>query len=139
MSQENLDSINIELVVNAVQDGQRVWMHGDVEILINGIKPYSEGDIVDSELLFKSLISEGDFFIFSCCCGLPECGGWTKGINVIHQTDNTIWTDMDNDKKWIFDKAKMESDIEELKKEVLFYKKYFLNKEIEYVGVGYNW
>lgn len=134
-----MDSIYIELVVNAVQNGQDVWMQGDVEILINGIKPYNEGDIIDSEILFKSLKNEGDFFIFSCNCGVPECVGWTKGINVTHQTYNTIWTDMDNEKKWTFDKAKMESDIQDLKKKVHFYKEYFLTKGIDYVGVGYNW
>ncbi len=134
-----MDTINIELVVTAAQDGQDVWMQGNIEILINGEKPYNEGDIVDSEILFKSIKTQGNFFIFSCNCGVPKCGGWKKGINVEHQTNKTIWIDEDNDKKWTFDKERMISDIQDLKEEVHFYKDYFLKKGIDYVGVGYNW
>jgi len=73
---QQLDSIYIELIVLASQmDIENVWMQGDLEILINGEKPYSENDIIDLDCFLKSLESDGEYFIFSCNCGIPECGG----------------------------------------------------------------
>lgn len=70
---EYTDSIRIELKVTASQmSADNIWMQGDLEIFINGEKPYSEGDIVDADALLNSLNSDGEYFIFSCCCGIPE-------------------------------------------------------------------
>jgi len=37
------------------------------------------------------------------------------------------------------DKAKIEKDLKIVRNEVNIYKQYFKQKEIEYVGVGYDW
>lgn len=135
---EDLDTIYIELVVTASQM-DKVWMQGGIEIRIGNKKPYSEGDIVETEALLKSMKADGEYFIFSCCCGSHECGGWKKGIKVEHENEFVMWTDLNNGNKWMFDKKRMEEDILEIREEVTNYKKYFKEKEIEYVGVGYNW
>jgi len=137
---QQLDSIYIELIVLASQmDIENVWMQGDLEILINGEKPYSENDIIDLDCFLKSLESDGEYFIFSCNCGIPECGGWLKGIKVIHKEKTIQWINLNNQKTWLLDKAKIEKDLKIVRNEVNIYKQYFKQKEIEYVGVGYDW
>jgi hypothetical protein len=116
-----------------------VWMQGDLEIIINGMKPYAEGDIVDVEGLLASLESDGEHFIFSCSCGMPECSGWTTGIKVLHQGGVIRWIDENHGKTWHFDKNKMEEDLKTVHQEVKTFKEYFNQKDIRYVGVGYHW
>jgi hypothetical protein len=137
--EKKLDRISIELRVTAVQMKLDVWMQGNLEITINGQKPYSESDIVDCDLLLKSLELDGEYFIFSCSCGNPECGGWTKGIKVAHKGNTIEWIDCDNDKTWHLDKTSIEDDMKVIRKEVRIFKQYFKSKGIKYVGVGYTW
>lgn len=138
MPQQFSDSINIELVVTAVQMDKQIWMQGNLEILINGEKPYNESDIIDSEELFKSINKNGKYFIFSCCCGIPKCSNWEKGIDVIHKDKNIIWIDNNNKRSWTLSKERIENDLKEAKEEAISYKQFFENKDIEYVGFGYN-
>ena len=138
--EEPIDSINIELLVQAVQmESDNIWMQGDLEILINGEKPYAESDIIDVDKLLESLKSDGEFFIFSCNCGVPACSGWEKGINVTHNDNKIIWKNENSNKSWRLEKSRMEDDLNLIRTEVQNYKKYFFEKGIEYVGVGYNW
>lgn len=137
---KTLDTINIELIVQAVQmDENDIWMQGDLEILINGEKPYSEGDIINVDVFLESLKSDGEYFIFSCNCGIPECSGWKKGITVRHNGNNIIWSNGNSDDVWLLEKNRINEDLNEIKSEILNYKKYFSEKGIEYVGIGYNW
>jgi hypothetical protein len=136
---EDLDSVTIELKVIAVQMGLDIWMQAQLEILINGTKPYFESDIINSEILLKSIESDGEYYIFSCNCGVPECSGWIKGINVTHQGRKTKWIDFNSDRIWYLDRDKMENDLKIIQEEVKLFKQYFDKKQIEYVGVGYNW
>jgi hypothetical protein len=136
---EKLNRISIELIVSAVKMEQRVWMQGDLEITINGEKPYSESDIVDAAVLLESLESDGEYFIFSCICGVPECGGWATGIKVTHKGNIIEWIDSNNDKTWYLEKNEIESHLKSIRKEVKFFKQYFKKKGIDYVGVGYSW
>ena len=133
-----LDTIYIELVVTAAK-GKDIWMQGDIEIRIGNQKPYNEEDIVDTFALLESMESDGEYFIFSCVCGLPECSGWNKGIIVSHQENTIKWIDPNNGKDWLFNKNSMLEDIANIRTEVAVYKQYFKEKGISYVGVGYDW
>ncbi|MCR4030598.1 MULTISPECIES: hypothetical protein [Flavobacterium] len=133
-----LDTITIELKVTAVQGESDIWMQGDLEITINGEKPYSHSDIVDSYTMLESLESNGKYFIFSCCCGLPQCSGWNNGIEVIHEENNIKWIDSDHNRTWNFDRKKIEEDLNNINKEVKIYKKFFNEKQIDYVGFGFG-
>jgi hypothetical protein len=138
--QTSTDSISIELVVAAAQmSAENIWMQGDLEININGQKISADSDIINAELLIESLQSEGEFFIFSCSCGLPECSGWIKGIQVTHMGDAIKWTDANKGRTWNLERHKMESDLATIREEVNIYKDFFRQKQIKYVGVGYNW
>jgi hypothetical protein len=138
---EKLDSISIELLVQACQlSEQDIWFQGDLEIRINGIKPYEEmSDIIDVDAFLKSLETDGEYYIFSCNCGIPECSGWIKGISVEHKEQTIVWTNKNSQEVWILDRSKIEKDLIGIRKEILNYKNYFAEKKIEYVGVGYNW
>lgn len=135
--EKQLDSIHIELNVTAVQaEDIDIWMQGNIEILINGEKPYSEGDIVDAYQLLKSMESNGRYFIFSCCCGIPQCSGWKDGIEVIHQENNIKWIDSNYNRIWLFDK--IQEDLKTINDEVVVFKNFFKEKQIDYVGYGYD-
>ena len=136
--EKKLDVISIELKVTAVQMNSEIWMQGDLEITINSIKPYTENDIIDYDVLFKSLEANGEYFIFSCCCGVPDCGGWTNGIIVTHEENIVQWMEPNSNRTWNFDKSCIEDNLKNIIEEVKIFKLYFSEKQIEYVGFGYN-
>ncbi len=137
---EKLDSINIEVIVEAVQlDSVNIWMQGDLEIQINGKKPCGENDIINIDILIKSLESDGEYYIFSCNCGVPKCSGWIHGIDVKHKENTVIWTNINTKESWVLDRQKIENDLKDIREEVKNYKLFFTKKQIKYVGVGYNW
>lgn len=113
-------------------------MHGDIEIIINGERPYINGEIVDTSVLLQSLKSDGEYFIFCCNCGFPECSGREEGIKVFHKDDTVQWTDSFINKTWIFDKNLIEKTLTEIDEKVKVFKKFFKEKEINYVGYGYD-
>lgn len=134
-----LDIIYIELKVYAVlSDADNIWMQGDIEILINGEKPYPEDDIINASALQESLVKDGEYFVFSCCCGNPECSGWMKGIKVTHSENILKWENLNNNRTWNLEKNKIEEYLKNINEEVKIFKKYFADKQIEYVGFGYN-
>lgn len=139
---DNLDSIYLELVVTACQSlyDEDIWMQGKLEIRLNSEKPYSDFDIIDVDEFIKSLEQDGEFSIFSCCCGIPECSGWEFGIQVSHLEEGIIkWKNPNNGKIWHFSKQRVEDDLIDIREEVANYKYFFNQKGIEYVGIGYNW
>lgn len=133
-----VDTISVELKVVAVQMNLDFWMQGDLEITINGEKPYSDSDIIDTENLLNSFKTHGEYFIFSCCCGIPECSSWKESIKVIHEGNIIKWIDPNNNRAWHFDKNNIQEDLKNVNEELTIFKKYFSEKGIEYVGFGYN-
>ncbi|NOQ75906.1 MAG: hypothetical protein GQ574_28125 [Crocinitomix sp.] len=136
---EQIDTIYIELVVLAARSGQQsIQMEGGLEIRINGVKPYEDGDVIDCSQLSDSLNSPGSYFIFSCSCGFPGCAGYEHGIQVLYEEDKVIWKDCDSDKTWCFDRQKMMKRMHDLRKEAKDYRLFFIKREINYVGFGYE-
>jgi hypothetical protein len=136
----NLDSVNLELIVTACQmEADNIWMQGDLEIRLNTEKPYADSDIINVDEFLKSLEQDGEFSIFSCCCGIPACSGWKFGIQVLHLAGIIKWTNPNNGKTWSFSKQKVENDLILIREELTNYKYFFNQRKIEYVGVGYNW
>ena len=132
------DKILLELNVTAVQMDLDIWMQGDLQITINGIKPYKDEEIIDVPVFLKSLESDGNYFIFSCNCGLPECSGRTEGIQVFHDNNIIRWIDNLGNNIWYFDKTTLKEDLKNIYEKVLIFKKYFAEKQIDYVGFGYH-
>ncbi len=46
---------------------------------------------VDLDELLRSIHSNGEFFILTCWCGVPECAGIEKGVQVNHENDFIFW------------------------------------------------
>lgn len=133
-----LDSILLELVVTACQmDANKIWMQGDLEIRLNSKKPYADSDIINVPELLNCLEKNGEFFIFSCCCGIPECSGWERGIQVQHEDEMIKWTDLNNGTIWHFSKEKIKADLIDIQKEAANFKLFFDQKGIKYVGFCY--
>lgn len=120
-------------------DADRIWMQGDLEIRFNGEKPYADSDRVDAVALLESMERDGEYFIFTCCCGVPSCSRWKNGIGVSKEKELTTWTDLNTGKAWNFDTNKQMTDMDDIRKQVKIYKDFFEKKGIEYVGVGYDW
>ncbi|MDN5478564.1 MAG: hypothetical protein L0G39_16645 [Chryseobacterium sp.] len=136
---KHLDIFYVDLVVTACQMGENhIWMQGDLDIKFNNEKPYADSDIINIEEFLNSIHSDGEFEIFSCCCGVPECSGWIKGIEVLHIDNQFVkWTNLNNGKTWLFEKQSLEEGMKQVEEEVENYKKFFKEKGIDYVGYGY--
>jgi hypothetical protein len=136
--EKHLDVIGLELKVVAVQMNLEIWMQGDLEVTLNGEKPYSDHEIVNYQSLLKSFERSGKYYIFSCSCGIPECSNWKEGITVIHEENTVKWIDSNRNRVWHFDKSNIWYDLKNINKEVKIFKRYFTKKQIEYVGFGYE-
>jgi hypothetical protein len=97
------------------------------EIWIDG-QHIEESHAVDLRQLFLSLSQAGEFFIFTCGCGIAGCASILKGVVVEHELDNVHWRffspvsskNFTSKKKWlnkakqveyIFDKKQMVANI----------------------------
>jgi hypothetical protein len=78
---------------------QVVPQGGRLKLLVDGkpiVLPVGEdrnleGPPVDLLELCRSTSTDGEFWIFTCGCGVPECNGIHSGIQVIHQGSFTLW------------------------------------------------
>lgn len=75
---------------------QGIWFAGVsiVSALIDGdtlaeINPELDGVLIVFEELQASTQAFGRYFIFTCACGLAECGGW-DGIDVTIEGQQSI-------------------------------------------------
>ncbi|WP_335194968.1 hypothetical protein [Nostoc sp.] len=63
------------------------------EIIVNGQRLTDfTSYAVNLEELIQSIDRDGQFYIITCWCGVPECAGVTKGVNVFHNQDLISWT-----------------------------------------------
>ncbi|MBA3683362.1 MAG: hypothetical protein H0W73_19685 [Bacteroidetes bacterium] len=51
--------------------------------------------------LVESLNGTGEYLIFTCVCGVADCGGWDK-VKVTHNDNKIIWVFSFNEKQHIF-------------------------------------
>ena len=77
------------------------------------------GGAVFFDELRKSALSPGDYLIFTCLCGVADCGGWQK-VTVAHQRDVLSWAFEYADKKYKFqfDRYDYRMEIEKIKQQV---------------------
>ena len=133
-----MDSIDIELVINAQEFNENFHMHASIEVTINSSHPYEIGDIVDASELFKSMKDDGIYYLFTCCCGMADCSHWGKGIDVKH-TENTItWTNNTSFTSWQFERTILEENLKEITGQLKKFKQFFDSKDIECTGLLYD-
>lgn len=46
---------------------------------------------IDISALYNSAQGSGEFFIWTCDCGIPECAGIHYGIQVTHTAQTVVW------------------------------------------------
>lgn len=66
--------------------------------------------------LVKSCQTEGEFYIFTCECGEPQCGGIYHGVNVVHLTEIVVWDLLINgtEHQFKFDPTKYQNNIDKV-------------------------
>jgi hypothetical protein len=62
----------------------------DQEIWIDGVC-VEASHIVDLNELINSLSQSGEFFIFTCECGIAGCAGIEEGVQVSHESELIHW------------------------------------------------
>ena len=133
----SLDTISLELEVSAAAyNDTDVWMQGSLVVAINRVRPYTEDEIVVADRLLASLEHDGDFQIFSCVCGTPACAERAKGIRVRHGQGVVEWFDLDRERAWQFERARIDRDLATVRGDVEMFKRFFARKGIPYVGLG---
>ncbi len=60
------------------------------QILVDGL-PFHADYTVDIFEAAASCRKEGEFFIFTCGCGVPGCAGIYQGVQVRHSDDFIYW------------------------------------------------
>lgn len=90
-----MNTINFEVIIEEEKEfpenNKETWNIGIEGKLDNEkIYKYKEFPINILELI-KSKDMSGGFYIFTCSCGIPECGG-VDPIIVKHRNGNTFWT-----------------------------------------------
>lgn len=63
-----------------------------IKLKVDGVELFMDrSDAVYFEELYKSSKSSGEFLIFTCSCGVADCGGWEK-INVTQSNGKVNWS-----------------------------------------------
>ena len=57
---------------------------------------------IDLSELERSLAGDGTYFIWTCTCGAPGCGGRTDGVGVKHANGLVRWHDRDARRHYYF-------------------------------------
>jgi len=59
-------------------------------VALNG-EVLEAGFALDISALYNSAQESGEFFIWTCECGIPECAGIYHGIRVTHAAHTVVW------------------------------------------------
>lgn len=81
--------------------------------------PVDSGGAVFLDELHKSVLSPGDYLIFTCLCGVADCGGWQK-VAVSHHREVLSWAFEYADRKYKFqfDRYDYRMKIEKIKRQI---------------------
>ncbi len=75
----------------------------EAEMIVDGVPliafEYGPLDLVELE---RGLRQDGTFFIWTCWCGVPGCGGNEEGVDVHYDGDLVYWDDRDMKRAYVF-------------------------------------
>lgn len=78
-------------------------LHLKVKVAIDSIFPLDNpDDDFDIVELINSTRSDGNYFMWTCSCGVPGCAGYYNGIKVVSDDKETTWFDQDLNKQYTF-------------------------------------
>lgn len=96
----NAIELNIEESIKIERKGFWLFLKIDKDSFFN-LEEEKPNTIVFEELE-KSLRGNGEYLIFTCSCGIADCGGWDK-LKVEHKTDIISWSFNFNDKEYYYE------------------------------------
>jgi len=83
-----MDTIQLEVKFETLPEATEPEL--TIEIAIN--KEVLGPDFsVDILALHNAAQQSGEHFIWTCACGIPECGGIYHGVRVSHDQDAVVW------------------------------------------------
>lgn len=135
MAKEKVDTMEIEIIHLCEINNNHLQISSELGLLINGITPYDKGDILDFEMLKMSLKIDGDYFLFNCSCGIPQCAGYSEGIRTSSNDFFVYWEDLDGGNKWMFEKEILVNQIDHVKQQIDQCEKYFYQNKGSYLGL----
>lgn len=138
MKKKNLDQAELALVTTCQIINDKLVAASEVSLKVNNEAAYPEGDVLDFNLLKESIYVDGDFFLFNCSCGIPQCTGREKGVRTYHINDYTYWDDLDYGTKWIFESDTLRIQIKEIESQINQFSEYFKRKSLTYKRIKYN-
>ncbi len=93
-------SINLEPHIRH-EDGEPDSLLPQVVIDGTVLTAFDYGPIDLSEFE-RSLAADGTYFIWTCTCGVPGCGGHFNGVRVKHANGVVHWHDLDTRDRYCF-------------------------------------
>lgn len=129
----------MELITTCEIIKNQLTIASEVTLTINGVAPYPDDDIIDFELLKSTLLMDGNYFLFTCSCGVPGCGGRTKGIKTNYSNKYIYWNDLDYDKNWVFEFDSLKFQIDEIEGKENQLAEKFGEMGITYKGINEIW
>ncbi len=92
------DLLSLEVEISCRKEYKHISKHKrvlmpvinlDISLYINGDK-LDEDEVFVEDVFFKSLLSSGEYPMFTCTCGIFGCGGYY--VDVVHDDETLIWT-----------------------------------------------
>ncbi|HEX9063369.1 MAG TPA: hypothetical protein VF941_24620 [Clostridia bacterium] len=92
-----LDKLSFELIIDVKKEYKNISKHkreltqivySDINLFINELLLDKDVVFVVDEF-FDSLTKEGEYPMFTCTCGIFECGGYN--VDVFHKKDLIVW------------------------------------------------
>lgn len=92
--------------------GEHPYLKLELEMQVDGQAIPEACNRVSLQALVSSARDPGKYFIFTCGCGDPGCGGFFKGIEVEHHGETIRWADGDWTYSFEFDFAQYRTEVE---------------------------
>lgn len=134
MQKRKIDSFFIDLKVNCKIDNGHIKAIASIDLLINDKGKVLElGNVLETDQLRAALQVDGNYMIYNCSCSNPGCAGLEKGITIKTVDKLLHWQDLDANEEFTFEKLTVLIQLNQLEKDLRFYKKKFTEFEIELV------
>ncbi len=90
-----MDQISFRIITDHLEKDEKLQLSLECSINDNLIINWEELP-VDMLELKDSAEKSGNYCIWTCTCGIPDCGGVDpSGIKITHADNNIIWTNVD--------------------------------------------
>jgi len=73
----------------------------EIKLLLDSVE-FMESESVILEELLRSTKGGGEFLIFTCTCGIADCGGW-EYVKVMHEENVVKWHFTRDEREYAFE------------------------------------